>query len=64
MLPWGWSSEFSSSISFADGPEYIRNIVGNWNYFALIMFIIMQFSVAMGVSSIPYIVMSEVFSFR
>lgn len=64
LLPLGWSSAHDSSTNVSTDSEYIRSIVGDWNYFALAMFIIMQFCVAIGVSSVPYFLMGEVFPFR
>lgn len=68
LLPLGWNSvsddAASTTIVLTESLEQIRHVVGDWNYFALAMFVIMQFSVALGVSSVPYILMSEVFPFR
>lgn len=68
LLPAGWNSALAgtatTAAAFANDLEQIRHSVGDWNYFALAMFVVMQFSVAIGVSSVPYFLMSEVFSFR
>ncbi|XP_055301619.1 facilitated trehalose transporter Tret1-like isoform X2 [Sitodiplosis mosellana] len=44
--------------------ESIRHSVGHYNYFALAMFVTMQFCISVGVSSIPYFLMSEIFPFK
>lgn len=64
LLPLGWNSAHDITTIFTNDSEYIRNIVGDWNYFALAMLMIMQFCVAIGVSSVPYLLMGEVFPFR
>lgn len=42
----------------------IRETVGNWGYFALVMFVIMQFANSVGVSPIPHFLLPEVFPFK
>ncbi|XP_055307332.1 facilitated trehalose transporter Tret1-2 homolog [Sitodiplosis mosellana] len=61
----GWSSiDVGTTGNSTHSLESIRETVGNYNYFALAMFLIMQFCVSVGVSSVPYIMMSEVFPFK
>lgn len=47
-----------------DALASIRQTVGIYNYFALAMFLIMQFCVSVGVSSVPYFLLFEVFPFK
>ncbi|XP_055306844.1 facilitated trehalose transporter Tret1-like, partial [Sitodiplosis mosellana] len=60
FFPAGWSSIGLAAESL----ESIRYSVGHYNYFALVMFLIMQFCISVGVSSIPFIMMCEVFPFK
>lgn len=53
FFPSGWSS--FEKYSNVTNSEYMQEIVGNWNYFALAMFLIMQFCISLGVSSIPMV---------
>lgn len=65
FFPRGWTSlDIGSSNSIDGNLESIRKTVGGYNYFALAMFLIMQFCVSVGVSSVPYFMMSEVFPFK
>lgn len=65
FFPRGWTSlDIGSGNSTDSNLESIRETVGVYNYFALAMFLIMQFCVSVGVSSIPYFMMSEVFPFK
>lgn len=65
FFPSGWSSfEPHSNITSHSNSEYMQEVVGNYSYFALAMFLIMQFFICYGVSSIPNIMMSEVFPFK
>lgn len=59
-FPSGWSS----TVDDANRLESIRQTVGAVNYFALAMFLIMHFCVSVGISSIPYIMMYEIFPFK
>lgn len=60
FFPSGWSSDGLT----IESQNWIRETVGGYNYFALIMFLIMQFCISIGVSCVPYIVMSEIFPFK
>lgn len=42
----------------------IRNAVGHYGYFALALFIIMYFSIAFGLASVPVVMAAEVFPFE
>lgn len=64
FFPRGWSSLDISSNDAIGTLESIRKSAGIYNYFALAMFLIMQFCVSVGVSSVPYFMMSEVFPFK
>lgn len=68
FLPSGW---LSIDVGASNGTtttnvalESIHQTVGAYNYFALAMFLIMQFCVSVGVSSVPYFLLSEVFPFK
>lgn len=63
-FPRGWTSVDISTNDGMKNLESIRETVGAYNYFALAMFLIMQFCVSVGVSSIPYFLLSEVFPFK
>ncbi|XP_055301620.1 facilitated trehalose transporter Tret1-like [Sitodiplosis mosellana] len=60
FFPSGWSSNGITS----DSLNSIRETVGNYNYFALVLFVMMQFCISIAVSFVPYIIMSEVFPFK
>lgn len=71
FFPKGWLSTSSGIGTTSNGTETsndtlesIRNAVGAYNYFALAMFLIMQFCVSIGVSSVPYMLLFEVFPFK
>lgn len=64
FFPAGWSSIENTASEATTKNESIRDIVGNWNYFALAMFLLMQFFLSVGVSSVPYFLMTEVFPFK
>lgn len=54
FFPSGWSSyDSNTNITSRSNAEFIEETVGNWSYFALAMFLIMQFSISLGGSSIP-----------
>lgn len=48
FFPANWSSVETSSAEAANKNELIREIVGDWNYFALVMFLLMQFFLSVG----------------
>lgn len=57
--------ESNNGTETANGSsEMIRKAAGAYNYFALAMFLIMQFCVSIGVSSVPYMLFFEVFPFK
>ncbi|XP_031639278.1 facilitated trehalose transporter Tret1-like [Contarinia nasturtii] len=60
LFPAGWTSVGMTSSSL----KLIQETVGTYNYFALAMFLLMQFCISVGVSSIPFIIMCEVFPFK
>lgn len=58
-FPLGWvSTGDSSSI------ENAKVLVGNYGHIAVALFLIMQFCVSVGISSIPYFLLAEVFPFK
>lgn len=57
FFPSGWSSKESDA-------RIIKEIVGDWNYFALAMFLLMQFFISFGVSAMPFFVMCEIFPLK
>lgn len=64
FFPSGWSSIETSVNDTSTKAAQIKEIVGNWNYFALAMFLLMQFFLSVGVSSVPYFLMMEIFPFK
>lgn len=70
FFPSGWRSTDAGTSSnngteiTNNSLESIRNAVGGYSYFALAMFLIMQFCVSIGVSSVPYQLLFEVFPFK
>ncbi|XP_031639275.1 facilitated trehalose transporter Tret1-like [Contarinia nasturtii] len=60
FFPRGWTSVGTNDSDL----ESIRESVGVYNYFALAMFLIMQFCISIGVSSIPYFLQGEIFPFK
>lgn len=48
FFPANWSSIEKSSAETQIKNEIIRGIVGDWNYFALVMFLLMQFFLSVG----------------
>lgn len=59
FFPPGWTS-----VNSTNSWESMRETVGDYNYFALAMFLIMHFCVSVGVSWIPYVMMFELFPFK
>lgn len=48
FFPVNWSSIEASSAEAENKNEIIKEIVGDWNYFALVMFLLMQFFLSVG----------------
>lgn len=64
---WGFGIWSSIEIDVEHSTKRLASIqdeVGNFNYFALAMFMIMHFCVSVGISSVPYILLSEIFPFK
>lgn len=66
-----WTAIYGFAFFPADWTSYdtgkhhiIKDVVGNWNYFALSMFLFMQFFLSVGVSSVPYFLVYELFPFK
>lgn len=64
FFPSGWSSIDTDIKNATHNVEVMRETVGNFSYFAIVMFMLMQFCVSVGVSSVPYILISEIFPFK
>lgn len=59
FLPLGWLSTSDSSAI-----QHARDSIGNYGYVAVVLFVIMHFCVSVGISSIPYFLLGEVFPFK
>lgn len=58
-FPSGWSS-----FEVGRNAIPIKNFVGNASYIAITLFLIMQFCTSIGVSSVPNMMMSEIFPLK
>lgn len=59
FLPLGWVST-SDSLSI----QHARDSIGNYGFIAVVLFVIMHFCVSVGISSVPYFLLGEVFPFK
>lgn len=64
LFPPGWKSFQQHPTDSADKYEYIRGVVGNYSYFALGLYLTMQFVTKIGVAGLPHMFTSEVFPLR
>lgn len=64
FFPSGWTSAETGASEASSKKEIINSIVGNWNYFALIMFSFMQFFLSVGACTIPFYLCDEIFPFK
>lgn len=67
-FPPGWSSfeveRNATATTPTETPIHIEQFVGNASYIAIVLFLIMQFCTSIGVSSVPNIMMSEIFPLK
>lgn len=64
MLPPGWMSFKKSDDDPTKNLDYVRKIVGNYSYIAIILIVIMQFSARIGVAGMSHLFLGEVFPFK
>lgn len=64
FFPTGWTSFRKYDYESADKYEFIRGVVGNYSYLALVLILTMQFAAKIGVTGLPHMFASEVFPFK
>lgn len=66
MFPSGWSSfkTTSSNETSLNSTMVLRESMGNYNYVALALLLIMQFFVTIGITTIPFMLTGEVYPFK
>lgn len=64
FFPSGWTSLNEDNQLAERTLEHSKHIPAEWSYLVVAMFVVMQFCVSNGVSSVPYFMLFEVFPFK
>lgn len=64
LLPPGWTSFKLDSNQQLNDPEYIRNLVGNYSYLALILILVIKFCGKTSVDFMFFMYVGEVFPYK